>query len=349
MTQMSTISRLFAAWATDFKHDPFFKARCKLAASYTLGIMVILLVFNVTVYELYGSTFFDTPEEILADQNKSEEVKLLEQDQDKRSLYHLKEVLYLANVLTTLFVASLSYYLAWRTLKPIADSFERQKKFIADAAHELRTPLTVMKTGIEATAHSAPGLLEYKNLSDELLEEINHLSALTDDLLFLAKNDTLEALKQPTFEKIDLGEVAEKQLFQMQAYAEKKGIIFRADIDQYCLVRGNVIYLKRLLSNLMQNAVEYNIPNGEIFVTLKKNNHRVVLTVRDTGIGISEENQARVFERFYKGDEARTSRSGGAGLGLSIVQEIVRLHKGTIDVESKVSVGTTFRVILPSA
>ena len=349
MIQMNTILELFEAWAINFKSNSFLRTRLKLAFYYILGIVSLLCIFNVAVYSLFSTNFLDTPEEVEASHSLSQEQRLIKQAQDERSLNKLETILFVADFLIVILAVVLSYALVGGILKPIEDSYERQKKFIADVAHELRTPLTVMRTGIEVTIHSQPSLLEYKNLSDELYEEIEHLSALTDDLLFLAKNDAFGLLHQPEFEKINLSQLTEKHISQMQAYAKKKGIVFRADIESDCLVQGNVIHLKRLLSNLVQNAVEYNTPQGKVSVTLKKSNSLIILTVADTGIGIAKGEVAKIFDRFYKVDQSRVRKAGGAGLGLSIVAEIVRAHRGKIEVESQINAGTTFRVIFPTA
>lgn len=340
MTMMNTISKRFGAWVTSFSSDPFQTARLKLTAHFTMAIVALLILFNVAVYILFGSSVFDTPEERAADQQLSAEQLRMEEREDEYSQDRLEITLYTADLLTIVVVFFLSYFLAGNTLRPIESMHQKQKKFIADAAHELRTPLTVMKTGMEALLSSKATLVDCHKNVEETLEEVNWMKDMVNDLLWLAQFDTTQP---PVFTEVDVCSIVVRQVDFMRPYAEAQGIQLTGSTVGECRIRGNAAHLKRLLGNLIKNAIDYNTPHGTVTVSVQRKGKEVMLTVADTGIGIAPTDQAHVFDRFYKADQARLRQSGGAGLGLSIVQEIVTLHTGRITLESEVGRGSVFR------
>ncbi|MFZ1627132.1 MAG: ATP-binding protein [Candidatus Moraniibacteriota bacterium] len=344
----SITSRPFAVWATRFRRNPFFRARWKLTAYYCLGIVGILLVFNLAVYEIFVSNAFDAIKYGSAGLLPSEavEVAIIEQAEDR-----LENVLYLVDACILILVPLLSYALAGKTLRPIEAMHQRQKKFLADAAHELRTPLAVMKAGTEATLIGAGPVAEYEKFLSESLEEIDHLSVLVDDLLFLAHADSGHS--SPLI-PVRLVPLVQSEVEQMRPYAKTKGISLEMDIDtkDMLALQGNPIALRRLITNLTGNAIEHNRPGGTVTVELKRLGERIELAVSDTGVGIAPSDLPHIFERFYKADPARirmATETTGVGLGLSIVQEIAEFHSATIDVHSASGTGTTFTVVFPPA
>lgn len=343
MIKMANILKQFAAWATSFKSNSFLRARLKLTAYYTAVVLVILAVFSLAVYGLFARNIASNLEYEGSGQeeNSKIEAKIIEKAQDQ-----MQTILLTVDGLIIVLVAGLSYYLAGKTLEPIETAYKRQKRFVADCAHELRTPLAVMKTGVEAVLNGRDSKDEYKKLTQDSLEELNHLSVTVDDLLFLARSDDLQKVE---FNKFDLANLARKQIELMRPYAQDKAVDLQEDIKGELHMDGNKVYLKRLLSNLVKNAIDYNKPKGTVKVTLQKDKQQAVLKVTDTGIGISQEDLKHIFERFYKSDKARVRKSSGAGLGLSIVQEIVALHKGKIDIKSELDKGTEIIVSLPFA
>ena len=329
---MNNIFKQFAEWVTNLKDKPFLKARLKLTIYYTVGIVVILIIVNLGVYGFFVS---DIPETI---ENKSSAI-YEEEIRDR-----LETIIFTVNGFVILVVIGLSYYFAGKTLKPLEQVFKRQRKFIADAAHELRTPLTVMKTGAETILATSNNKYDYKKLLKDSLEEINFLSSIVDDLLFLAGNDDL---KKVEFEKLDLGKLVRQQINLMETYSKKKGVSMLGNIKDEFFINGNKAYIKRLVINLLKNAIDYNNPNGKVNVFINKNKQFIELTIIDTGIGIAQKDLPNIFERFYKVDQARTKQSGGAGLGLSIVKEIVEIHAAQISIESKLNKGTTITILFP--
>lgn len=331
---MNNIFKQFGEWVTNLKDKPFLKARLKLTIYYTLGIAVILIIVNLGVYGLFVS---DIPET----STNEPSVNFAEDILDR-----LETIIFTVNGFVIFVVIGLSYYLAGKTLMPIEQVFKKQKKFIADATHEFRTPLTVMKTGSETLLAGEPSKEDYRKLIKDSLEEINFLSLMVDDLLFLAGNDNLRKVE---FEKLHLGKLAKEQVKLMKPYAQKKAINIKENIEDKVYINGNKTYIKRLLANLIQNAIDYNKPKGQVLVSLGKNIGQAELKIIDTGIGISQEDLAHIFERFYKADQARSKRSNGAGLGLSIVKEIVELHQGKTNIASESGKGTAITTVFPLA
>jgi len=329
---MNNIFKQFAEWVTNLKDNPFLKARLKLTSYYTIGIIVILIIVNLGVYGLFVS---DIPETIESESSAIYEEEILDR---------LETIIYTVNGLVILVAIGLSYYLAGKTLKPIEKVLKRQKKFIADAAHELRTPLTVMKTGAETILEGNNSNDDYRKLIKDSLEEINFLSSMVDDLLFLAGNDDLKKIE---FEKLDFGKLVRQQINLMETYAKKKKVSILENIKDELFINGNKAYIKRLVTNLLKNAIDYNNPNGKVDVFINKNRQFIVLKITDTGIGIPEKDLPNIFDRFYKVDQARTKQSSSAGLGLSIVKEIAELHRGKISIISQLSKGTTVTILFP--
>ena len=339
MIKTANISKQFVEWVTNFKRRPFLKARLKLTAYYTIGVFIILLVFSLAVYGLFTKSISSNLE--YEGSNNENESKVELQIIDKAE-YQLQAILITVDSFIIFLIIIFSYYLSSKTLKPIEDSYKRQKKFVADTAHELRTPLSVMKIGAEATLNGDNGKEEYKKLTQDSLDEINFLSSIVDDLLFLARSDDF---KKVEFSKFNFGELVHKQIKLMKPYAGQKNITLHDNIHGKFQINGNKDYLKRLLINLIKNAIDYNKSHGKVIVSLQNKKQQIELKIADTGIGISRNDLEHIFDRFYKADRARVKQSSGAGLGLSIVKEIIDLHHGKIDIKSKRNQGTEILIL----
>jgi OmpR-family two-component system manganese-sensing sensor histidine kinase len=317
-------------------------ARLKLTVFYTAGVLAIIIVFSIAVFGLFVKNI-GSDLEYEGEDNEAINIKLqvINKAQDQ-----LQNILISIDGLIVILIAGLSYYLADKTLKPVEAAYWQQKKFVADAAHELRTPLSVMKTGAEVVLAGDEGKEEYKKLTLDSLEEINHLSVMVDDLLFLARSDNLRKVE---FVKINFSQLVRKQIKFMASYAKKKRVMLKSEISDELYINGNESYLKRLLTNLVKNAIDYNKPDGEVSVFLDKNKNGIELKIVDSGIGISNDNLKHIFDRFYKVDQSHAKQSGGAGLGLSIAQEIVKSHKGLIQINSQLNNGTKILIFLPAS
>ena len=228
-------------------------------------------------------------------------------------------------------------------LMRLESSFAAVQHFSADAAHELRTPLTILKGEIEVALRAPRPDEEYRWVLRSCLEEVDRLSTLVQDLLFLARSDSgnMEVGKTP----VNVSDVITEVAPSLEALAETTGVTLTVTATTPAWVEGNASMLFRLLFNLGENAIKYTPAGGAVEVALHRNGQEAALEVRDTGPGIPPEERARIFDRFYRGDPARSR--GGTGLGLALARSIVLLHHGHVTVESTLRQGSCFRVILP--
>jgi signal transduction histidine kinase len=220
-----------------------------------------------------------------------------------------------------------------------------RRDFVANASHELKTPVASIRALAEtlaAAASSDPG--EVPRFAAQLEREAIRLSRIVSDLLDLSR---LEA-EEVTGGEGRLDRLVAEEVRRVQRRAEEAGLTIHSRLEQPVLVRLSARDLSLLARNLLENAVQYTRPGGTIDVSVGAENGTAVLVVRDTGIGIPAREQARIFERFYRVDRARSRETGGTGLGLSIVKHIVENHGGTVRVQSELGQGSTFTVRLPA-
>jgi two-component system heavy metal sensor histidine kinase CusS len=220
------------------------------------------------------------------------------------------------------------------------------KRFTADASHEFRMPLTLMKCEVEALLRHAEEGAALDEPFERLLLEIHHLNRLCDSLLFLTRADAGAVPITP--EPIDLSALCQELLEDVEALAEPAGIRVENGIPSSVHVGGDPLLARRLLLNLLDNALKYNRPGGWIRASLDHRQARVTLRIENSGPEIPTAERGRLFQRFHRPDAARSREAGGAGLGLSICREIVHLHGGQIRLARSTAAGTCFEVMLPA-
>ncbi len=234
-------------------------------------------------------------------------------------------------------------------LDEIADHLRRKRDFVANAAHELRSPVTAIQSSVEVALQHERTTAEYEDLLILISDECRHLGQLVSQLLQLAEAQS-EVLRV-SFAPVRLDEIVQRTVEMFAPVAEERGVALVGRADQPVSILGNRQQLRQLITNLVDNAVKFTPPGGrvEVQVEFDAAQHRGRMTVRDTGIGIPEENLPRIFERFYQVSKSRDrgTESRGNGLGLSICQAIVDQHQGTIDVSSTPEQGTTFTMTFP--
>jgi len=232
-------------------------------------------------------------------------------------------------------------------LSRLENSFEEQQRFIADASHELRTPLAVLRGETEVALGKTRTVEEYQQSLLLIKEESERLSRIVEDLFILARQP-IDAPAALIKEHVSLNRVIRDCARAAQVLAKRKGVKLNLQNNSASLaLHGDEELIKRMILNLLDNAVKYTPEGGEISVGLFRQNGNAEIVVHDTGIGIPETDQRRVFDRFYRVDKARSRALGGAGLGLSIVSWIVEAHEGQIKIESAPGRGSTFTVELP--
>ena len=230
-------------------------------------------------------------------------------------------------------------------LERLQTSFEQQIRFTADASHELRTPVAVILTQTDHTLSRPRSNDEYCQALDACRRAARRMKRLVDDLLLLARADAGRLASAP--ERCDLAEVARATLEMLAPLARDRDVRLESQL-QPTLVLGDAAQLSQVVANLVTNAIRHSPAAGQVFVSVNPRQQRALLMVADGGDGIPIEDQPRLFERFYQADKARSHQEGqGAGLGLSIVAEIVALHDGTVDVASTINRGSAFTVDFP--
>lgn len=324
------------------KKNLFDTARLKLTGFYLAIIMTISLAFSGIIYRGVGLVFsqrMQIIEKRMRRINPVHEVSFVQDVEEVRKRVLL--VLGYTNAGILVFSGVGGYWLAGRTLKPIKQAMEDQKRFVADAAHELRTPLTVLKTSIEVALRDKEEK-NYKNILQSNLEEVNSVQKLTDNLLSLAKYQ--DNGNQLTLKKADLKKLIEQVYKKLKPLAEEKNIQVEFDLDE---VQAGVDSdsIEKVIMILLDNAIKYTPKKGKVKVTLYSQNKQAVVEISDTGVGISDKDLPYIFDRFYRADSSRTN--DGFGLGLSLAEKIVDLHQGTIKVDSEFDQGTTFTIKLP--
>ncbi|MFP4458039.1 MAG: ATP-binding protein [Candidatus Zixiibacteriota bacterium] len=231
-------------------------------------------------------------------------------------------------------------------LRNITEQFKTQRSqsdFVSNVSHELRTPITIIKGFAETMLMNDLGK-DPNRYVKTIIRHTNRLISLVEDIMTLSKVEHEQHLK---FEPINLCAIVEEINHLYHSKAEKKGImIFNTCMPDMPNVKGDRNLVEIVISNLVDNAIKYNKDNGRISIKSDYDEHYVTFSIEDSGIGISEEDQKRIFERFYTADKARSHKVGGTGLGLSIVKKIVLLHDGKIELESKFGIGSKFTIKL---
>jgi two-component system, OmpR family, sensor kinase len=229
------------------------------------------------------------------------------------------------------------------TFSRLEAAFAQQKQFTADAAHELRTPLAVIISETQTALNRPRTAEEYRETVEACLETAQRMRALTSSLLELARFDAgQEKIRKEPF---DLAETARRCIADAEKIAATKNIQIQSNL-QSAPTTGDSDRIAQVITNLLTNAVHYNKENGKIEIQTRSENNRAILTVKDTGVGISAEALPHIFERFYRADPSRTGSSSHSGLGLAISKAIIDAHGGTISVESSPGEGTTFSITL---
>jgi heavy metal sensor kinase len=227
----------------------------------------------------------------------------------------------------------------------LEEAFQHSRRFMADASHELRTPLTVLRGELEAFV-GEPGLApDMRERVGSALEELERLVNIVEGLFAISRLDAGEAQAESV--KFDLGKLASSTTDQMSLLGEDKNIKITCAAANDVWVEGDRARMKQVVVNLLDNAIKYTPHGGAIDLKVGTRDGRAILEVTDNGIGIPKDSLPRVFERFYRVDEARSRELGGAGLGLSIVKSICTAHHGYVEASSTPGQGSVFRIELP--
>lgn len=332
----------------------FRAALIKLTFIYLMIIMAISLFFSLTIY---GVATQEITNNLGRQQNAFERFGHggpMIQNQDfiaeqarlaMDSRQNIINYLLYTNVAILVLGGGLSYFLAGRSLKPIMESHDAQSRFTSDASHELRSPLAAMKTEIEVALRD-PKITKEEAISllTSNLEEVERLRSLSDGLLSLAR-DGGESLQRKTY---NLSELINKSAQLVAKSPKQKKIDISTDLDDKINIFVDETSIRELFVLLLDNAIKYSKPGKNIAIHTSEKNKFAIIKIIDEGIGMSSEDQKKVFERFYRVDQSRTkNKIPGYGLGLALAKKITETNHGSISVVSKFGEGSTFTVRLP--
>lgn len=224
-------------------------------------------------------------------------------------------------------------------------SVKKIRQFSGDVSHELRTPLTIIRGEIEVLLRKDRKKEEYKDILKSVLEETLQMEKIIDELLFLSRIEAADKRKLDA--DIHLDDVLLKVFESREQTAVRKKLEFAIKEVTPLSIKGDRALLKRLISNIIDNAIRYTPPKGKVEISLEQKEGYAQICIQDTGIGIPKESLSFIFDRFYVVDKSRSKESGGFGLGLSIAKWVADIHSASIDVQSKINQGTIVKIRFP--
>ncbi len=261
---------------------------------------------------------------------------------EKIFLNFLRSVLLIIGTIGMIIMVVISYFFTGKVIQPVKHSWIRQKKFVADASHELRTPLTVIQTNLDAALSDDQGTIKENSIwLNNAYSETKVMGKLIQQLLTLAKIDANKIKLE--IQDINLSDIVLITVDNLKIMSDVKNIEVQTEIQDDIYIKGDYDKVRQLVVILLDNSIKYT-EKGSIKICLKTEKNKKVLTIEDTGIGIKQEDIKKIFDRFYRVDEARNRQAGGTGLGLSIAKWIVDAHKGTIEIQSTLGKGSIFNV-----
>lgn len=334
----------FGEKATGLLSGRFHIARLQLTLIYVLILGFIMCVSSASVYSAFsnqiGRRFERMPPHF---QELAQDILPPRQEE---VLADLTRTLFIVNGGLLLIAGIASYWLASLTLEPIQAAYDRQKRFLSDASHELRTPLSILQADLENAAHEETQTTASRLRIQSHLEEVSHMSQLVNDLLTSSRLD--EQPESHTFQIVNLTTILEHVTERLQSTAKHHQVslvMHKNDLPLFMF--GNETQLMQIFSNVIKNAIIYNVDNGNVDISLKRERQYALIEIKDTGIGIAETDLPKIFERFYRADASRNRKTGGSGLGLAIVKASLAHMRGTIEVKSQLHKGTLVTLKLP--
>jgi len=341
----------------------FTEARIKITLWYLVIIMVIITLFSLAIFqvlarEVHRFAFLQQQQLQLREQNPNVSllpgrplrviVRDLNNNLEDDLLSRIKVLLILVNSLILVISGILSFILAGKTLEPIEEMIENQKRFVSDASHELKTPLTAVRTSIEVALRDKNlQLAEAKEVLESSLEELQVLQSMAQSLLHLSHTAT-ENYAQ--LQALSLEKVVATAVKKMSPLARKKKIELQVSLGEKLplMVPGIELEIREAVVILLDNAIKFSPANTQVGISLSSKRKRAYIQVSDQGPGIAPEHSKYIFDRFYRVDSSRCKDAeGGYGLGLAIAQRIITNHQGSLSVQSELGHGTTFTIVLP--
>ncbi|MBQ2836416.1 MAG: GHKL domain-containing protein [Clostridia bacterium] len=264
--------------------------------------------------------------------------------EDENTIIHIKRMFIFSGIIAIISIAAI-YIIAKKLsktiVKPVEETFEKQKQFISDASHELKTPLAV----IEANSDVLQDKLGENKWIKYIQNEIESMNKLINELLLLAKIENVDNIKE--YGQLNLSNEIELILSMFESVAYEKQVIIKSNIEENIIINGNKEDIEHIVSTLTDNAIKHTKPHKEVIVNLKKEKNEIVLEVKNMGDPIPEEEREKIFERFYRIDKSRNREEKRYGLGLAIAKSTIEKYNGKIEVDYKNDF-TIFKVKIPN-
>jgi signal transduction histidine kinase len=331
----------------------FTKAALKLTLFYSAFFFCFFWLFSISLYVWMEKSIGEGM--IVQQVQQQEQRGQFEGQFDERSvtiagniaLDQLKTILLVLNGGLLPVIPLAAWFLTRRTLGPVRAIHEQQQQFASDVSHELRTPLSILSGEIEVALKKDRSKDDYRQTLKSAKEETDRLGGLVENVLLLAQMEQTKQARE--VEAVDITDLINQVVGELQQKSKEKQVaVHFALAKESVVVVGQEALLRQLFFNILDNALKYTPENGKIMIGLSQDRYYAIVKVKDTGVGIAPEQQARIFDRFYRIDAAR-SETKGYGLGLAIAQAIVASYNGKIRVHSAVGKGTTFSLYLPLA
>lgn len=264
--------------------------------------------------------------------------------ENENAILHIKKI-FIISVIISIFSIIGSYIIAKKLskiiVKPVEETFEKQKQFISDASHELKTPLAV----IEANADVLENEIKKNKWIDYIQNEVDSMNKLINELLLLAKIENIDNLKE--YKQLNVSKEVEIILSMFESMAYEKQVSIKSNIVKNITMKGNKEDIEHIVSTLIDNAIKHTKPSKKVILELKKEKNEIILEVKNMGDPIPEEERKKIFERFYRIDKSRNRNEKRYGLGLAIAKSTIEKYNGKIEVYYKDNF-TIFKVTIPN-
>ena len=277
--------------------------------------------------------------------NKGIRIMLINIEAQINALINLIKAFVTIGIISLFVLLFISIYLTNKTIKPLKESFEKQKQFIADASHELKTPLAIIRTNTSVIlSNKDASVSNNTKWLNYISNQTERMGKLIDEMLTLAKLDNIN--EKINFISFNFSDLINNVLLTFEAIIFENNIKLQSYIEENIHIKGDKENIKKVFIIILDNAIKYTNDNGEIYIELKQEKNKIKLIVKNTGDGIKESDLEKIFERFYRVDDSRERKTGGYGLGLSIAKSIIESHKGKIYAKSNLKKDTSFIVEL---
>lgn len=334
-------------WVTaskrNYQSNIFTRTWWNIVIFHTFFVLVMVIVFGYVLYYT-KLNLFTTVNNMLDVIIKGGTVDAALITQTSREL---DQINFLVLCSMVFFAAITGVLAAHITLVPTRNEFAQRKKFITAVAHELRTPLAVLRTSNEVALYDVHDTPAVRKTLEENIEETKHIANILNNLVIFSRVENEETL---AFEKVDLNKVLRTVVKKLEKFAEKHKVALAIQEENTPSISANLTAIEQIFYNLIKNAIIYSKPQGgTVLIAPTATATHVSVTITDDGIGMSQKNLKHIFEPFFRINPDSSPSATGTGLGLALVLEIVKIHKGVIQVESKEGVGTSFTLQFPLA